>query len=430
MSSTVKLKKSYSFFVERENKKISFVFDELLNYTGWSGSTLNTYLSKKWGRFLTISGQDYFVSGVAKYSEEEYLRLMSQAQKNYEDPTKPRFDIETEKLILKAKESALLALDIYNRPATTFKSEGYIVMIIIAWTSLLHAIFQKNKIDYFYKENDGSFKIIDDDYKAWELSECIKQHFGETDDAVVSNLKFLIGLRNKIEHRYVPTIDGMVVGECQAALLNFDDLITQEFGEYFALKDYISVPLQTSNIRTEKQIELQKRYQGKHYDIIKEYINKFREQVRNDIYQNPKYSFRVFLIPKIGNHITSSDIAIEFIKYDPDNPVDMETYEKQVALIKEKQVPVINPGKLKAGKVALEVEKRLNKKFSVSYHHPLAYKYYKIRPQENKAEGCNITYCQFDDAHKDFVYSQAWIEFLVKKLANDEEYNRVFLKIN
>lgn len=429
MSQTEKLKKSYSFFTERENEDKSFTFDELLDYTGWTESTLKTYLSKKWDRFLKKSNNRYFVSGVAKYSEVEYLRLMSQAQKYYEDPTKPRFEIETERLIIKAKESALLALDIYNRPATVFKSEGYIVMIIIAWTALLHAIFQKNGVDYFYRDNDGSFKMIDNDYKAWELSECIKHFFGEKEDAVITNLKFLIGLRNKIEHRYVPTIDGIIAGECQAALLNFDDLMTQEFGEYFALKEYISVPLQTSNIRTEKQIELQKKFQGKQYEIVKEYIDNFRGHVREEIYNNPKYSFRVFLIPKIGNHNSSSDITIEFIKYDPENQEDMEAYKKHITLIKEKQVPVVNPGKLKAGKVALEVEKRINKKFSVSFHHPIAYKYYKVRPTEMKADGCNITYCQFDDAHKDFVYTQEWIEFLVKKLSNNEEYNKVFFKI-
>lgn len=430
MSTTDKLTKSYKFFSEKEKNLQSFSLTELATFTGWSESTLKTYLTKKWDKFLTPKDGSFVVSGIIKYSEEEYLRLMSQAQKNYVEPTKPRFDTEVEKLIIKAKESGLLALDIYNRPATTFKSEGFIVMIIIAWTSLLHAVFQKRGIDYYYKENDGTYKIVDGDYRAWELTECLKNYFGDKDNAITSNLKFLIGLRNKIEHRYVPTIDGHVVGECQAALLNFDDILTQEFGEYYALKEFISVPLQTSNIRTERQIEMMKKFQGEQYDLVKNYIDTYREQLEENIYQDPKYSFRVFLIPKIGNHHSSSDVAIEFIKYDPENPEDMATYQKQIALIKEKKVPVVNPGKLKPGEVALEVEKRIKQKFSVSYHHPLAYKYYKVRPIEKKAEGCNIKYCQFDDAHKDFVYTQAWVDFLVDKLSNEEEYNKIFIEKN
>lgn len=41
----------------------------------------------------------------------------------------------------KARESALLAVETYNKPATSFKSGGYIVLMCIAWTSLFHAIF-------------------------------------------------------------------------------------------------------------------------------------------------------------------------------------------------------------------------------------------------------------------------------------------------
>ncbi len=428
MSSTNKLKKSYTFFVKKENESKSFKIDELVQITGWSKSTLKTYFSKKWDNYLTKKHDVYFVSGVAKLSEEEYLRHMSQTQKNYTDFTKPRFDIEVEKLIIKARESALLALDIYNRPATSFKSEGYIVIIVISWTSLLHAIFQKQNIDYYYKEKDGSKKIIDGDEKAWELSECLKQYYGDNETPITLNLKFLIGLRNKIEHRYVPTIDMQVVGECQAALLNFDDLITTEFGEYYALKEYLSIPLQTSNIKTEKQIEIQKQFQGKQYEIVNKYIQDFRDQVDEEIYQDPKYSFRVFLIPKLGNHKATSDLALEFIKYDINSPEDMTAYKKQIALIKEKKVPVINPGKLKPGIVASEVEKKIGKKFSASYHHPIAYKYYKIRNEGNDPKGCNTKYCQFDDAHKDFVYTQEWIDFLAEKLKDEKEFLKVFSK--
>ena len=41
----------------------------------------------------------------------------------------------------KACDSALLAVEVYNKPAVKFKSGGYIALMIIAWTSLFHAIF-------------------------------------------------------------------------------------------------------------------------------------------------------------------------------------------------------------------------------------------------------------------------------------------------
>ena len=61
-----------------------------------------------------------------------------------------------------------------------------------------------------------------------------------------SNLEFLIGLRNKIEHRQLPELDPALYGECQAALINFDDFITSEFGIRHALSESLAVSLQFS----------------------------------------------------------------------------------------------------------------------------------------------------------------------------------------
>lgn len=35
----------------------------------------------------------------------------------------------------KAKDSALLAVEVYNKPAVKFKSEGYIALMIMSWVS-------------------------------------------------------------------------------------------------------------------------------------------------------------------------------------------------------------------------------------------------------------------------------------------------------
>ena len=53
-------------------------------------------------------------------------------------------------LLEKAKESALLGVDIYNKPKTSFRAGGFVVLMCIAWTSLFHAIFEKQRVKYFY----------------------------------------------------------------------------------------------------------------------------------------------------------------------------------------------------------------------------------------------------------------------------------------
>src|SRR5690625_6731814 len=57
----------------------------------------------------------------------------------------------------KARDSALLAVEMYNKPGVKFKTGGYVVMMVIAWTSLFHSIFFRRKIKPFFKEDNGHF---------------------------------------------------------------------------------------------------------------------------------------------------------------------------------------------------------------------------------------------------------------------------------
>lgn len=106
-------------------------------------------------------------------------------------------------------DSALLAVEIYNKPRTAFRSEAYITLMIMAWTRLFHAYFNHKGVRYFEKDKQGRFLRIDDEgrnvtiggeFRTWGLRDCIK-NFKELDLAVKDNLRFFIGLRNKIEHR-------------------------------------------------------------------------------------------------------------------------------------------------------------------------------------------------------------------------------------
>src|SRR5580658_6787447 len=102
----------------------------------------------------------------------------------------------------KARDSALLAVETYNRPRTSFRSGGYIVMMCIAWTALFHAIFFNRKRKPFYRKriNRRHFEMVDGDKKAWELSQCLTEFWGAEHPAVRTNLEFFVKLRNKIEH--------------------------------------------------------------------------------------------------------------------------------------------------------------------------------------------------------------------------------------
>lgn len=419
-----KIRFSYKFFRKMQNENQLFSCDDIVAATGWSKSTVNTYRTKKWSNILISQPDKKYKADISAYPEDAYIRMMSQNYKKSKEPFKPNLPEQVEELIIKAKDSAILAIDIYNRPVVSFRSQGYIVMMIIAWTALFHAIFEMDNVDCFYKEKDGSYKMIDNEKKAWELSTCIDKCGNIISNATKENLRLFISLRNKIEHRYVPAFDFDIFGECQAMLLNFEELITQKFGDYYALKSMLIIPLQVTSFRYDKQAEAMKKVQSKHYNELKQYIDAYRSALSNDIYSDSKYSFRVFLIPKIGNHYSSSDCAIEFVRYDPKNPEKFESLHKEIALIKEKKVPVANQGKYKPKTVCNILSERLSKKISIALH-TAAWKYYGVRKQGYSAEGCKTEFCQFDEAHRDYIYTKEWVDFLSEKFSDNEELEKI-----
>ena len=258
-----KIRRSYRLFTKLEKTSEKVNINDIAKATGWAKSTVKTYITKKWDKFLKkASSTEYVVEGVSTFNEEEYIRMMSQKDSISNEPLKPDLPIEVERLIVKAREAAILALDIYNRPATIFRTEGFSVMMVIAWTALFHAIFESRNLKYFYHEANGRITKIDGDKKAWELSKCVSVYYGNSNNPIRANLEFFVGLRNKIEHRYVPALDPHVAGECQSLLLNFDELLVDKFGDYYALREYLTVPLQTTNLRAESQVAAMRKFQG------------------------------------------------------------------------------------------------------------------------------------------------------------------------
>lgn len=68
-------------------------------------------------------------------------------------------------LIKKSREAALSAVQIFNNPNITFKAEAFTVLIIIAWTYLLHANFREKGIEYrFFTQKGGAESLIN---KVW-----------------------------------------------------------------------------------------------------------------------------------------------------------------------------------------------------------------------------------------------------------------------
>ena len=97
---------------------------------------------------------------------------------------------EVKAALTKAQESALLAVETYNRPGTVFRSGAYIVLMVIAWTALFHAIFLRIRVKPFHiivkRGRYVRYEKVDGDNKAWELAECMRQFYEDHNPPVSS----------------------------------------------------------------------------------------------------------------------------------------------------------------------------------------------------------------------------------------------------
>lgn len=342
---------------------------------------------------------------------------------------------EARKALEKARDSALLAVEVYNKPAVRFKSGAYISLMVIAWTSLFHAVFFKRKVKPFYREKGRRFVRIEGDFKFWQLDECLRVYFkGDEGNPVCKNLEFFIPLRNRIEHRSMPELDAGIFGECQAMLLNFDEVVELEFGTKYCLRESLSFSLQMFP-SANSLVEAVKRRPGT--ASVLEFISRYRSTISSDVLVSSRYSFKAFLI-QVANHKSEKALAIQFVHYDKLSEAEREQISHLVAMVKYKELPVVNPHLLKPREVVKRVQLALGdpkhlrggkevNKFNLNIH-AACWKKYKIRPAagSRRPEETDSRYCVYDRLHNDYGYTDAWVTLLTEKLRDSNEFDTLY----
>lgn len=335
---------------------------------------------------------------------------------------------KTKQMVESSIDSALLAVEIYNKPRTSFRVENYISLMIISWTKLFHAYFNQTKGDvYYYKiKNSPRFMKVDGEKKAWELKTCINK-YGLLEESVKANLEFFIKLRNKIEHRHIDKEDvGLnIFGECQALLYNYENTLIKLFGEDFSINESLAFSLQFSKMRTTEQSSANKKILAKDILEINKFIEKYRSGLKKDIFNSQEYSIKLIQIPRISNDSKKNVPAIEFVNWSNLSKEDKEKYTKVTTLIKDKiiKTEVINPGKLKAGDIVSKVIEKTSIKDFNHHDHLCLYYLFSIRPISEEvvdAFKTNTKYCHYDEVHNDYVYQEDWADFIVKIITENK----------
>jgi len=250
-----------------------------------------------------------------------------------------------EELLLKSREAALAAVQVFNNPNTTFKAEIFVVLMHIAWTYLLHAYYRSKDIEYryfemrkvrrrFHRTKSGAFKY-------WELERCLNCDDCPVDHATAKNLRFLIGLRHEIEHQMTTRIDDYVSARFQATCLNYNRCIKALFGEQYGVDRYQSFSLQLSSL-SDTQID-QLRNATDLPKHIYSFIEGFDGELPDEEFNDPRYAYRVLFISKSANRKGQADRVIEFVR--PDSPL-AKSLNTEYAILKERERPKHLPSRI------------------------------------------------------------------------------------
>lgn len=245
-------------------------------------------------------------------------------------------------LIKKSREAALAAVQVFNNPAITFKSEIFVVLMVISWTYLMHAYFRKIGLEYRHHRMVGQRKRFDRTSKGackyWELEHCLNQKQSPVDKDAANNLRFLIGLRHEIEHQMTSRIDEFLSARFQACCLNYNQYIKDLFGEQQGIDKHLSFSLQFSSLNKEQIDRL-----AEQKDLpknIRAYINHFDDALSAEEFNHPRYAYRILFVPKTANHKGQADQVIEFIKPESDFAKDINV---KYTLIKETEKKKFSP---------------------------------------------------------------------------------------
>lgn len=238
-------------------------------------------------------------------------------------------------LLAKSRETMMAAVQIYNNPQISFKSETFITLSIIAWTYLLHAYYANQNIDYRYSENHGKRKKYHKTkygaYKHWELERCLNEEHCPLDVNTIQNLKFLIGIRHEIEHQMTKKIDSSISAKLQACSINYNFYIKKLFGNIFGVDQELGMAIQFSPIEIEQKSTLF--HNEKLADNIKNFITDFEDTLTPDELGNTHYAYRVVFARLDGKHVNrETDEVITFL---PADSPEAQKINAKYTLIKE-----------------------------------------------------------------------------------------------
>lgn len=245
-------------------------------------------------------------------------------------------------LVAKSREAALSAIRVFNDPMTKFKSESFIVLMMIAWTYLLHAHYRHKRIEYRYydqKAKKRSFhRTKRGAFKYWELERCLNDDKSPVDKDTANNLRFLIGLRHEIEHQMTMSLDNYLSARYQACALNYNTYLKKLFGKAEGIEEHLTYSIQFLQLAEEQMTgplpatDIPAR--------LLAYIADFDAGLKHEEFNSPQFAYRLLFHKKLVNRAGQADRVIEFL--DPNSDA-AKAIDKEFWVKKEIEKPKFRP---------------------------------------------------------------------------------------
>ncbi|MBQ5516577.1 MAG: hypothetical protein IIT88_05805 [Acetobacter sp.] len=201
----------------------------------------------------------------------------------------------------------------------------------------------------------------------------------------------------------------------QICCLNFDQALCKLFGEKTSLRDDLSFALQFSRLNLEQVQTFQR------YDLTPE-LEALDANLQKDLSDDEKRdpAYQVNVCYTLLN-TSKSKAYHQFIQ--PGSPEEKEIHN---VLIQKEKVSSDELYPYKPRKICSMIKKNIKEDFTIRNHTQAVY-LYKVRPtsKSERPEDTRKEYCIYHPLHKDYSYSQQWIDFLIKQVRDEAEFSKI-----
>lgn len=327
-----------------------------------------------------------------------------------------------------SKGEAMLAVRLYNEPTLDRALEGFVVHMHLAWLYLLQAEMVKDGINFRYPDpsHKGRYLKVNGEYQTWDLARTVKNKWPEL-NAVRANLEFFIKFRNRIEHRHTGSDEALfaaIGGQSHALLLNFEEELTVFFGSDHSLAGQLRFPVFIGTF-TESAEDALIRLQDALPSDLKTFLAEYDAELSDELQTDSHYRLRLRVLLESAS--STGDMALQFTRYDdltPEQQAAMEDLGKTGrVIVRQQDRPVQNLDLYRPSQVTQKVRDSIPYEFN-SHDFTLSWKVGNFRPL-NGADDPKRTrtdFCVYDEAHKDYLYTQAYTDYLIRKCSTSEGF--------